>query len=347
MTATSTPVARQPGQRSTLRRLVRHTAITVGSATHVNQILDSRRADHPLRHVVVVTGPHRSGTTILGELLNHARRTFLVHEPFNLEWGLQDVPRRYPAMTADEVDSPPAHALRHFLTTGGGVWLGDGKPLPNNHRRPREFRRRARGLRPWGYTAIIKDPFLLLALRWINSGLSTRPPVVTLRHPGAWVASLRRRRMHPWAALASFREQNGFGDPIIQELLAEAEWEREDLITASAVTWSCLVRMLDVQLDAGAHATVVRMEDFSTRPNSVIREVYTACGLTAPDNLDRIIERYTSESNVVTPRGRVLHELRRNSAALASAWRDRLSAVDQAQIRSITDPHATRWYPQW
>lgn len=328
------------------RELARRAAITVGSTLRANRLLDPGRTDRPLRNVVVVTGPHRSGTTVIGELLNHARRTFVLHEPFNLDWGLHGVPRRYPSMTAADADSVQATALRQFLITGDGTWMGHGEPLPPTHRRAREFRRLATGLRPWGYSAIIKDPFLLLALRWINTGLSEHPPIVTLRHPAAWVASLLRRTMHPRAAITSFREQHGFGDPVIQDLLDQADWESADIPAAGAVTWACLVRMLDQQLDDGARAMVLRMEDFAADPHGTLETAYHTSGLTPPPKLDRIVEQYTA-GDVVTPKGRVLHELRRNSAALATAWRTQLSADDQTRIRSITEAHATRWYTDW
>lgn len=326
---------------------VKRMAVRVVGALPVCALLDSPGLDKPLRNVVVVTGPHRSGTTIMGRLLEHAPRTFLVHEPFNPDWGLQGVSHRYPYLRSVDTGSAPARTLRRFLTTGQGQWMGHGQPLPANHKRMRVNRANVRGLRPLGYVAIVKDPFLLMSLGWINTALSERPPIVTLRHPGAWVMSLLRRSMHPRAALRSIREQACYGDPVVGELMEKHDWENADIVRAGAATWACLVRMLDVQLEAGAKASVVRMEDFAADPYAVMLDVYRTCGLRPPRDLRRVVDHYTGSQNVVIPAGRVLHELRRDSASLANAWRDRLDDDQQRTIREITEPVADRWYPAW
>lgn len=333
--------------RTRLKRTARKTMVKALLSWPVGRLLDPSSEHRPLRNVVVVTGMHRSGTTIMGRLLSLAPRAFSLHEPFNLDWGLVGVERRYPYLTADDVGSPSARTLRRFLVTGEGTWKGYGEPIPPWHKRAAAARYNVRVLRSLGHTTIVKDPFLLLALGWINHGLSDRPVVVTLRHPCAWVMSLLRRSMHPRSAIHSFLEQDGFGDPVVKEILEQADWERADLVASGAATWSILTRMMEVQLDAGADARVVRMEDFAADPKGTLIDLYRCCGLREPADLDRIVAEYTGEQNVVVPEGRVLHKLRRNSAALATAWRTGLSAEHQAQVRDIAGPYARRWYEPW
>ncbi|HEY8458508.1 MAG TPA: sulfotransferase [Actinopolymorphaceae bacterium] len=333
--------------RRTTREALRRVALRTCTTLPLSGLIDARRHDQPLRNIVVVTGPHRSGTTIMGRLLLHASRTFLVYEPFNVDWGLEGVPHRYPYLRAQDVDHPAAQVLRHFLRTGEGQWLGDGRRLPAHHRRMRANRNNIRGMRPLGYTAIVKDPFMMLSLGWINQALSTNPVVVTLRHPCAWVASLVRRSMHPRAAVRSFRAQDGYGDPVVREILDQRDWEQADVIDAGAATWAILVRMLDVQAEAGARFHLVKMEDFASDPYAVILQTYEKVSLTPPRNLERIVEEYTGAHNVVTPDEPVLHVLRRNSAALVDAWRTKLSAQEQKRVREITEPMAGGRYDTW
>src|SRR5690606_32967467 len=98
-------------------------------------LLDPTDPATPLRRVVVVTGPHRSGTTIMGRLLLHASRTFLVHEPFNVDWGLDGGDHRYPYLARTDVDDRRALALRRYLTTGEATWRGNGAVLRPQHTR--------------------------------------------------------------------------------------------------------------------------------------------------------------------------------------------------------------------
>lgn len=325
------------------RETTRKALLSTLAALPLDRLREARAASLP---IVVVTGPHRSGTTLMGRLLEHAPRTFYVHEPFNVDWGLAGVPCRYPYLTARDTDHPVGHLLYRYLTTGEGQWLRDGEPLSADHPRQRTNRMNIRALRLLSFTPIIKDPFLLLSLGWLNATFNTTP-VVTLRHPAAWVASLRRRSMHPRAALRSFRRQNAYGDPVVREILSQQKWERADLIAAGAATWACLVRMLDVQLAAGARARVIRMEDFAAEPTRILRETYPACGLTVPHRLEELVRQHTGEHNIVVPQPDVMHELRRNSRALVTAWRAQLSAAEQATIRRITEPVMGRWYPTW
>lgn len=119
------------------------------------------------------------------------------------------------------------------------------------------------------------------------------------------------------------------------------------MVAAGAATWACLIRMLDVQLEAGARATVVRMEDFAVDPLTVLHDTFHASGLRTPRGLPRIVDDYTGGHNAVQPRGNAMHALRRNSSALVSAWRTQLPEPNQKVVRQITEPLAARWYDWW
>lgn len=316
-------------------------------ATAQTWLRRARTGHRPLRDVVVVTGAHRSGTTVMGAMLNECPDTFVVHEPFNMEWGIEGVPLRYPYMTWRDANTQQSRALRTYLMTGEAVWKSRGRFVPPWIERAKEHRRAITVLRASGHTAIVKDPFLLLALGWINHALSDRPVVVTLRHPASWVSSLLRRQMHPRSVLASLRSQDACGDPVVRDLLAARQWEDDDIVGSGAATWACLTRMLEVQLDAGADALVVRMEDFAREPRRMFGEILEATRLRPPADVDAVVEHYTGSQNIVSPDPTVMHHLRRNSAALAEAWRNKLSLAEQARIREVCEPHAGRWYSRW
>ena len=57
-------------------------------------------------NAVFVTGAHRSGTTVLGEILSRSPETWPVWEPFNQHWGLASVETVYPYF--DRGSFPPS-----------------------------------------------------------------------------------------------------------------------------------------------------------------------------------------------------------------------------------------------
>ncbi|MDQ1605301.1 MAG: hypothetical protein QOE01_3146, partial [Actinomycetota bacterium] len=73
--------------------------------------------DSELPRAVLVTGAHRSGTTLVGELLAQAAGTWTVWEPFNQFWGLGTATGPYPWIRPDEPD-PLLDSLADYLARG-------------------------------------------------------------------------------------------------------------------------------------------------------------------------------------------------------------------------------------
>ena len=299
----------------------------------------------PPRPVVVVTGPPRSGTTVMGQLLGYAEGAFVVHEPFNQDWGLYGVERKFPYLRGrSDAAATEAVLLHRYLRTGETPWRNLEGPLPPGSR---SEERQALVTDHPGGTAIVKDPFLLCALGWSWDVLSRWPAVITLRHPAAWASSMMRRKMSPRPILRGLSVQPEIGNGVLGDILEP--WLAGSVrgtIPQLALAWSAMVRMIDIQIAAGAAARVVLMEDFAADPVGIVEDLYRLLSLRAPADLGTRIRLHT-EAETVVPDAAVMHELHRNSAALATAWRSIMTDSQRGRIRDICEPYAGGRYTEW
>ena len=295
------------------------------------------------RPVVVVTGPPRSGTSVIGKLLTLAPGSIEVYEPLNPQWGLVGVERVFPYLRRGST-AGEAEALWGYLRDGSVVWRNPQGPIPNGKRTL--VRRRLIEQSP-AATAVVKDPFLVCALDWVHHDLSDRPAVVTLRHPAAWMASLNRRRMSAESILRGLAAQPDLtAGPLADVLEPWIAGKVASRVHCIGLAWSALVRMIDVQVNAGAPVLLTRMEDFGRAPLDTVTHLFASLGLDPPPDLEQRVAELT-EADTVVPPPDVMHEHRRNSAELATAWRGLLSDDDVRQLRKVVEPHAWRHYPEW
>lgn len=281
----------------------------------------------------------------MGRLLAYARNTFLVYEPFNQDWGLFGVARKFPYLRGRvDAEASEARLLHRYLAVGDVPWRNPSGQLPHGTRAI--VRRKLVQDHP-GWSAVVKDPFMLCALGWSTEVLSRRPAIVTLRHPAAWTASMMRRQMSPEPMLRGLASQPELAEGHLAEILQP--WHADQLrsyVERLALAWSAMVRMIDVQRSQGASIELVRMEDFGAAPEATVRRLYDVVGLPAPEDLDEKLRSHTQAETVVPDR-EVMHELRRNSAALATAWQAILSADQRQSVRDICEPHVEDHYSEW
>jgi hypothetical protein len=301
------------------------------------------------RGPVLVTGAHRSGTTVLGDVVARSPGSWTVWEPFNQHWGLSAVSRAYPYLDATSSDLAPVAALERYLATGRGCWSAKPRwgPVGTRVRAARRSRTRQRLWRQNNKrTPVVKDPFALLALGSMQPRITRRPVIVSVRHPGAWVMSLSRMSWPAGQELNALIAQRDLYDRFLADLLPVRDWTTADDITAGALAWRCLYGMLLEQVRAGAVALVVPLESFSHDPVTVMRLMFGTLGLSQPEDLESLAAEYT-KSDTVVPDDRTKHVLQRDSKALSGAWRGRLTKAETSTIRSITEPVYAELYPDW
>jgi hypothetical protein len=117
-----------------------------------------------------------------------------------------------------------------------------------------------------------------------------------------------------------------------------------DPVENAALVWRAYYFVLNRYLDRNPEMIAVRHEDLSARPVEVLQALYRDLGLDFDDRVRTRIDAYTGAGNQVTTPGGTLHELRRDSAAVATHWRQEVEPAERDKIRRWVEPEASRWY---
>ena len=302
-------------------------------------------------HAVVVSGAHRSGTSVLGEVVAQAANTWLVWEPFNQHWGLRGVSGAYRFQV--DADAPLIVALRRYLCTGRAAW---SIKRGSSGRVPLWARRMAEHWRRWwlwrhnrGATAVIKDPFALLSLPALQPSITTAPALVAIRHPCSWILSLRRVGWPAGPELNALIAQESVYETHLAKLLPRRDWRKADDLEAGARAWYCLYHLFLIQMNLTSRtgALVMPMETFSREPAASLQLIFRSLRLPLPQDLEHVVTQYTGPDNVVAPIGNTVHWLRRDSRRLSEVWKEQMCRAEIERVRRITEGVFDRLYQSW
>jgi hypothetical protein len=275
---------------------------------------------------IAVCGTHRSGTTLLGSFLTADPRSRQIFEPFNPAFGIEDA--TYSFIAGDVPDSPWHDVIDRFLAADGVRFRqppSDHQPLRRwlkGTRAAREFAA-ARLFRP--RRLVFKCPFMSLSSQYLidRHGIQV---VFAIKHPGAFFASLRRVGWHEALPL----------DDMVEQGVIDAA-TRDGATTAAAragLFWTVVNRhALETQRRFPGATAFWSHEHFCRAPNEEMARVTAALHLDYSDAMRRAVAEATGGA-IVDPDGGTVHALVRNSAAMADSWRDRVSAEEQAELRT-------------
>jgi hypothetical protein len=149
--------------------------------------------------LIVVTGMHRSGTTLLGRILSLYPGLHVIHEPLNREFGMRGVRHVYPCDMRDEQGAFYIGLLDRLLEGHAGyVRRASREPWPKAAVRAVIGGRtgfdmalyRIRKVLSPSLTPVFKDPFAVLLSRSLIERQGR--VIVLMRHPAATWLSVKR-----------------------------------------------------------------------------------------------------------------------------------------------------------
>jgi hypothetical protein len=302
---------------------------------------------------ILVTGAPRSGTTWVGNVLALDRRAASIHEPFNPKTPngrcRADFGRGFRYVTR-ESEGPYLEALRD--TIGWRYSLGAEIAATRSLRQAAHAARdaayfganRLRRVRP-----IVKDPLGLASAEWMADRFDMQV-VVVIRHPVAFVSSLRAAGWHRFP-FGTFGEQPEFVRarlaPFADEIAA-AIAGRPDAIEASALLWKLLHHHIRLLRDDHPDWIFVRHEDLTRDPEAGFRAIFGRLGLDFSAEVERGLRRYT-EGGSLLDRFSLFGTRRRTVGATARSVADvrrRVAPEEVARVREITGPVAADFYSE-
>ncbi|HEY2167385.1 MAG TPA: sulfotransferase [Jatrophihabitantaceae bacterium] len=306
---------------------------------------------HGGKRPILVTGAPRSGTTFLGTVLSLNRGVSFIYEPMSRVYGLRDVPDPLLYVRAGSSYEPTAERMTRDLLAGRGQFR---KPPPDAAAasRPRAIARRMLGsevslryrrdaLNPLRRRWLVKDPWAAMSSEWLHRQLGMQT-VVLVRHPVPVVRSWQRfgwdMRIQELMAIDELMADH------LGPLVEGVDVDALDPVENAALVWRAYYFVLNRYLDRNPEMIAVRHEDLSARPAEVLQALYRDLDLDFDHRVQARVASYTGAGNQVTTSGETLHELRRDSAAVATQWRRDVDPAERDKIRRWVEPEASRWY---
>lgn len=305
---------------------------------------------------ILITGCPRSGTTWVGSVLAHAPGLVYIHEPFNAEYGRPftraPFPRQFQHLTprnAHLYEPGLGETLSFYFDLGlrlrailrghevTGTVVGPGLHALKTWAAFQVHRRSGR------WRPVVKDPLSLLSAEWLAKRFDM-DVVVMIRHPAGFVSSALR---HPGMLTApdDFLGQpelmEGLLAPFRSELTASRDdgWSR---LEKAVLQWRFLNSAVDAYRRRHPEWTFIRHEDLCADPKAGFRSLAARLQVDFRAGALKVLDHYSRRGNQQEADN--TWELRRDSRAVPSLWKNRLTAEEVALVRRLSADVADRFY---
>ena len=300
---------------------------------------------------ILVTGGNRTGTTWVGRMLAASPRLGYIREAFNIEVGLlketdtlnyeyQHIP---PEDNNEKYIADFERVLNFKYTVKQVLGLGVTCPQPFIPKlKPRIMhylsmkRYRFEDRRP-----LLKDPVALFSAEWL-SNIFNMPVVVLIRHPAAYVASIKRLC---WRFdFRNLTEQKKLMEHYLSDLKDDLYNPPDNLIAKAALLWKCFYLVVEKYRHLRPDWIFVRHEDLIMDPVNRFKNLYQHLDIPFGPKEEQKISDYTSGANPVDAPGGAVHYLKRDSKSLLKNWRNKLDSSELQLIKRIVRDVSDSFY---
>ncbi len=299
---------------------------------------------------ILVTGAHRSGSTFVGKALSLPFGVGYVDEPFNREYGVvgndvwfpyvresSDTEEHYGALVEDilslkakyknpwEKSSTP---LRGYINRITGGYLS--------------LKYRSLQINPLVCQLLIKDPLACFCAEWLHNRFNMCV-IVIVRHPAAFVASLRRM---DWRFnINNLKKRSNLIDDCLSGVLdRNRDYSDTGAIEEAALIWNCIYAALEQYTNRNPKMIVVTHESISSEPLVAFSKLYDKLGLRFTERIQLEIEKQTGAHNPAAPNLNKAHTLKRDSRKNILRWKKLLTEDQTTIVRKITEPLSSLYY---
>lgn len=300
---------------------------------------------------VFVTGTPRSGTTFVGTMLSLPLEVDYINEPFNPRSGMPGISRwyRYVRPSLDTEEMQRYHALARTIFSYDLKLRGI---VPQSDPSFRKLAKRVVGsrgpfylrlakLNPFHKAAVIKDPIGSLLTEYLHVHFGVKP-VIVIRHPASFVASLKR--VNFWPTPSRFNDQQHLIEDYFSEEADFLTKEWPDPVSEAAAFWRAVHKVLLAQASKYPDWQIVLHEQLSQDPISTFEHLYEALELPWHESVQRKISRLTQNNRSAEAKKGVVHDFRRNSAEIFKMRRNSLSLGERKAIYEIVEDVALQVY---
>lgn len=292
---------------------------------------------------VIISGSPRSGSTWIGRVIEKHSDSRYIHEPFNIGIERDDNPFKFwMEGVFDAQGNNHLRKVKKYLDNFHKVTLdfikdqfkqlGGLKASRDVVWRVRERNR---------LTTIIKDPIAFFAAEWLGENLSDKI-IITIRHPGAVVASLKQKE---WGyEFAQMLKQPILMEKYLNPLRSEIEEFANDssktIVEQGALLWRCVYLTNLILMENHKEWLFVKNEELSLDPIGEYEKIFNYIELPFSDEVKSYIEESTNAKSGQET------DLVRDSRKNVDKWKQILSPSEIEFVKSFTKDVWVKYYTE-
>ncbi len=171
--------------------------------------------------------------------------------------------------------------------------------------------------------------------------------VVTIRHPLAFVSSLKRLgwRFDFFDILEQPLLMRDCLNPFRQEILA-VQQNTEDIIAQGSLLWKLIYQSAYDCQQRNPGVIFVRHEDLSLQPLEGFQALYKNLGLRFTPKVEKFILESSGSENPKELTKNKVHAERLDSRSNLENWKRRLTTEEIERIQELTGEATARFYPE-
>lgn len=306
-----------------------------------------------VKNWIFVTGEIRGGTTFAGKILSLPLQVDYIHEPFNIRCGMPGMTKRWryirPAINTPEMQNIHSAASQIFSYN----FSLRNSPFHNEpiHRRVVKQLVGTRGpyylrlakMNPFHQHAVIKDPTGTLLTEYLYIHFDVKP-VVVIRHPASFVASLRRANW--WPDPSKIFDQPALLEDYFSGQLPAWYNPNLDDIELAAAHWRLLTQVILNQSKKYSDWNLVTLEALSDNPVDEFRTLYQKLKLPWSSTIERKIINTTQVKGKAEVKNNLIQDFKRDSSKIFELRLKSLTPEERRKIFDITKDVALEFYPE-
>ncbi|WP_036483573.1 sulfotransferase family protein [Myxosarcina sp. GI1] len=300
---------------------------------------------------IYVTGVIRSGTTFVGKILSLPLQVDYIHEPFNPLCGIPGMTKwyRYVEPSLSTAEMRQFHTLTKSIFSYDlqlRTWYPPSNPIHTRvikqvfgSRGP--FYLRLAKPNIFHRAAVIKDPTGNLATEYLYRHFAVKP-VIVIKHPISFIASLKRVNWHP--KLEEINDQ----PQLIEDYFADErdfiKGKYDNWVLEAAAYWRASYKVLLAQASQYPGWLVFTHEELSQSSVAVFKNLYDKLDLPWSQGIEnKILQLTTGNSSAKARKGKV-QDFKRNSADIFKTSIESISLTERRQIFEIVEDIALQVY---
>jgi len=289
---------------------------------------------------LLITGSHRSGTTIMGEIFSKSKKLYLLYEPFNKDLGIKNINHWYPYQSKDYKKIVDSFLNMNFSLKERGISF------------IRKTFKSRKNIRYYLYKyffkyfkkPIIKDPFLLFFSDYLNEKFNYNV-IIMVRHPAAFCYSLKRLEWN--FDFSNFIKQ----EKLIEEHLRDEVKLYEKNLSyyeKMALLWRSLYKVMLEKVDGkkGSDGIIIQKhEQFAKNMYESVKTISETFGIEFNSSMKKYIKKINNNKRLKVKKNK-LHDFDRNPKKITDYWKKYISKKDLNIIRKYSEPISGKFYDE-